>query len=203
MGYERQRFSRTFVLAGMTCGRVEAGNEADSDTGPDRFRGLQLVGFFGGVGGVDIQVGAAGNNIRSDMHELGGVARSSFSEGVESLSGVGTPSAGGFDVSIDGGKEEVGVHTGDATMVGRGRKPPITGFGGEEVLAKREERSTHSGEEAGVGDGGRLLGFGAATLKEPAFAYSLKSAGGSGAVNRVGGGKTSILERLANACQQH
>ena len=61
-------------LSGRARGDVEAGNEADGETGLD---GLQescdWVYLWGGVGGVDIHVGAA-NKTRSDSCELGGVS---------------------------------------------------------------------------------------------------------------------------------
>lgn len=76
IGTDRARLSGVVGLSTITCGGVEAGNEADSETGLDGLResydDMWRVCFFGGVGGVDIQVGAA-NNMRSE-HEFGGVS---------------------------------------------------------------------------------------------------------------------------------
>lgn len=86
VGDERQRFRAQVDAA---CNGAVAGNDADAKTGVDTDcgsgLGFLLIGLRGGVGGVDIQIGAS-SNMCSDMCEPGGVvslSRVAFWAGIE------------------------------------------------------------------------------------------------------------------------
>lgn len=83
------------------------------------------------------------------------------------------------------------MHIGDAAIVGRGRKSPITNPVGEGVLGTGY--SLGFGGEAGIDGDGGVLGLDLVAWYWPAFMHSGNSVEGTGVANWRGGGKTSIV----------